>query len=203
MGSIRGAGSGAAFKAKPRSISARAPAPTSDRAASGATAGRPSRVSRILSVPIRSLAVSAINGCAACIDACDEVMQKLHRPKGLVRYGTLMGQLGQTATWRSPELRLLRPARPLARRQGAADSDSAQVMARLESLSPRERQVLDGLLAGHPKMTVTVVTSEQSAGKPVAALFPSLASVVPLSPAEVASAIGGEPAAPPTEMIPV
>ena len=37
------------------------------------------------------------------------------------------------------------------------------------------------LLAGHPKMTVTVVTSEQSAGKPVAALFPSLASVVPLT----------------------
>ncbi len=25
-------------------------------------------------------------GCTACIDACDEVMVKLHRPKGLVRY---------------------------------------------------------------------------------------------------------------------
>lgn len=37
------------------------------------------------------------------------------------------------------------------------------------------------LLAGHPKMKITAVTSEQSAGKPVAAVFPSLASVVPLT----------------------
>lgn len=37
------------------------------------------------------------------------------------------------------------------------------------------------LLAGHPKMKIAAVTSEQSAGKPVAAVFPSLASVVPLT----------------------
>ena len=37
------------------------------------------------------------------------------------------------------------------------------------------------LLAGHPKMKIVVVTSEQSAGKPVAAMFPSLASIVPLT----------------------
>ncbi len=37
------------------------------------------------------------------------------------------------------------------------------------------------LLAGHPKMKIAAVTSEQSAGKPVSALFPSLASVVPLT----------------------
>lgn len=37
------------------------------------------------------------------------------------------------------------------------------------------------LLAGHPQMKITAVTSEQSAGKPVAAIFPSLASVVPLT----------------------
>jgi N-acetyl-gamma-glutamyl-phosphate reductase len=37
------------------------------------------------------------------------------------------------------------------------------------------------LLSGHPKMTIAAVTSEQSAGKPVSAMFPSLASVVPLS----------------------
>ncbi|MFM8540296.1 MAG: N-acetyl-gamma-glutamyl-phosphate reductase [Nitrospira sp.] len=37
------------------------------------------------------------------------------------------------------------------------------------------------LLASHPQMTISAVTSEQSAGKPVAALFPSLASVVPLT----------------------
>ncbi len=28
-------------------------------------------------------------GCAACIDACDAIMQKLERPKGLIRYGSL------------------------------------------------------------------------------------------------------------------
>ena len=37
------------------------------------------------------------------------------------------------------------------------------------------------LLVGHPRMTIVAVTSEQSAGKPVAAMFPSLASVVPLN----------------------
>jgi len=37
------------------------------------------------------------------------------------------------------------------------------------------------LLAGHPHMTVTTVTSEQSAGKPVSAVFPSLATAVPLT----------------------
>jgi N-acetyl-gamma-glutamyl-phosphate reductase len=37
------------------------------------------------------------------------------------------------------------------------------------------------LLAGHPKMKITAVTSEQSAGKPVASMFPSLASVVSLN----------------------
>jgi N-acetyl-gamma-glutamyl-phosphate reductase len=37
------------------------------------------------------------------------------------------------------------------------------------------------LLAGHPNMKIAVVTSEQSAGKPVAEMFPSLASVVPLT----------------------
>ena len=37
------------------------------------------------------------------------------------------------------------------------------------------------LLAGHPKMKIEAVTSEQSAGKPVSAMFPSLASVVPLT----------------------
>ncbi len=28
-------------------------------------------------------------GCTACIDACDEVMEKIHRPKGLIRYAAL------------------------------------------------------------------------------------------------------------------
>ena len=29
-------------------------------------------------------------GCAACIDACDEVMTKVHRPTGLIRYDSLV-----------------------------------------------------------------------------------------------------------------
>ena len=33
-------------------------------------------------------------GCAACIDACDEVMTKLSRPRGLVRYDSLNGLAG-------------------------------------------------------------------------------------------------------------
>jgi cytochrome c oxidase accessory protein FixG len=34
-------------------------------------------------------------GCAACVDACDEVMVKLDRPKGLVRYDSLNGLAGK------------------------------------------------------------------------------------------------------------
>jgi cytochrome c oxidase accessory protein FixG len=41
-------------------------------------------------------------GCAACIDACDEVMRRLKRPPGLIRYASL-NQLAGRAT------RLLRP----------------------------------------------------------------------------------------------
>jgi cytochrome c oxidase accessory protein FixG len=38
-------------------------------------------------------------GCAACVDACDEVMTKLDRPKGLVRYDSAKGLRGETARW--------------------------------------------------------------------------------------------------------
>jgi cytochrome c oxidase accessory protein FixG len=34
-------------------------------------------------------------GCTACIDACDEVMTRLHRPTGLVRYDSLDGLDGK------------------------------------------------------------------------------------------------------------
>jgi cytochrome c oxidase accessory protein FixG len=30
-------------------------------------------------------------GCTSCIDACDEVMEKVHKPKGLIRYDSLNG----------------------------------------------------------------------------------------------------------------
>jgi cytochrome c oxidase accessory protein FixG len=33
-------------------------------------------------------------GCANCIDACDEIMEKVGRPKGLVRYDSLNGLAG-------------------------------------------------------------------------------------------------------------
>lgn len=33
-------------------------------------------------------------GCAACVDACDEVMARLHRPKGLIRYDSYVGLHG-------------------------------------------------------------------------------------------------------------
>ncbi|MGD1979694.1 MAG: cytochrome c oxidase accessory protein CcoG [Akkermansiaceae bacterium] len=41
-------------------------------------------------------------GCAACIDACDDIMKKLERPTGLVRYDSLNGLTGK-------KKRILRP----------------------------------------------------------------------------------------------
>jgi len=41
-------------------------------------------------------------GCAACIDACDDIMTKIGRPKGLVRYDSLNGLTGK-------KRRILRP----------------------------------------------------------------------------------------------
>jgi cytochrome c oxidase accessory protein FixG len=41
-------------------------------------------------------------GCAACIDACDDIMTKIRRPKGLVRYDSLNGLTGK-------KRRILRP----------------------------------------------------------------------------------------------
>lgn len=41
-------------------------------------------------------------GCAACIDACDEIMAKLDRPKGLVRYDSLNGLEGKKTKWVRP-----------------------------------------------------------------------------------------------------
>ncbi|AOS43298.1 Putative electron transport protein YccM [Lacunisphaera limnophila] len=41
-------------------------------------------------------------GCAACIDACDEVMTKVGRPKGLVRYDSFVGLAGGRTRWVRP-----------------------------------------------------------------------------------------------------
>jgi cytochrome c oxidase accessory protein FixG len=38
-------------------------------------------------------------GCAACIDACDDVMAKVGRPRGLVRYDSLVGLDGGRTRW--------------------------------------------------------------------------------------------------------
>jgi two-component system, LuxR family, response regulator FixJ len=39
-------------------------------------------------------------------------------------------------------------------RQAASSSEAGEVRTRLASLTPREKQVLDGLLAGHPNKTI-------------------------------------------------
>ena len=41
-------------------------------------------------------------GCAACIDACDDVMTKVKRPAGLIRYDSLNGLQGQKTRWVRP-----------------------------------------------------------------------------------------------------
>ena len=38
-------------------------------------------------------------GCSACIDACDEVMDKVKRPRGLVRYDSMTGFAGGRTRW--------------------------------------------------------------------------------------------------------
>jgi cytochrome c oxidase accessory protein FixG len=42
--------------------------------------------------------------CAACIDACDTVMDKLERPRGLVRYDSTAGFAGGKTRWLRPRL---------------------------------------------------------------------------------------------------
>lgn len=41
-------------------------------------------------------------GCAACIDACDDVMARLGRRKGLIRYDSLAGLAGRATRWIRP-----------------------------------------------------------------------------------------------------
>lgn len=43
-------------------------------------------------------------GCAACIDACDEVMARVGRPGGLVRYDSELGFAGKTWTMKRPRV---------------------------------------------------------------------------------------------------
>ncbi|HEY8933393.1 MAG TPA: cytochrome c oxidase accessory protein CcoG, partial [Rariglobus sp.] len=43
-------------------------------------------------------------GCAACIDACDEVMDKVKRPRGLIRYDSMAGFAGGRTRWVRPRI---------------------------------------------------------------------------------------------------
>ena len=45
-------------------------------------------------------------GCSACIDACDEVMDKLERPRGLVRYDSAEGLASRSTKWLRPRVLL-------------------------------------------------------------------------------------------------
>ena len=45
-------------------------------------------------------------GCANCIDACDEVMAKIGRPSGLVRYDSEQGLAGNRTKWIRPRILL-------------------------------------------------------------------------------------------------
>lgn len=45
-------------------------------------------------------------GCAACVDACDEIMVKLKRPTGLIRYDSLRGLANQGRRFWRPRLGL-------------------------------------------------------------------------------------------------
>jgi polyferredoxin len=42
--------------------------------------------------------------CAQCVDACDEVMDKLKRPRGLVRYDSLRGLRGESRRFWRPRV---------------------------------------------------------------------------------------------------
>jgi cytochrome c oxidase accessory protein FixG len=43
-------------------------------------------------------------GCTACIDACDEVMEKIEKPKGLIRYATGSALKGLKTKWFKPRV---------------------------------------------------------------------------------------------------
>jgi cytochrome c oxidase accessory protein FixG len=48
-------------------------------------------------------------GCGLCIDACDEIMTKIGRPTGLVKFDTQTNQVAVATTGKPAKYRLLRP----------------------------------------------------------------------------------------------
>jgi cytochrome c oxidase accessory protein FixG len=45
-------------------------------------------------------------GCTACVDVCDEVMTKLKRPTGLIRYDSVEGFAGRATRWIRPRTKV-------------------------------------------------------------------------------------------------
>jgi cytochrome c oxidase accessory protein FixG len=43
-------------------------------------------------------------GCTACIDACDDIMEKVGKPKGLIRYDSFNGFAGKGHRWMRPRV---------------------------------------------------------------------------------------------------
>ncbi|WP_245986421.1 cytochrome c oxidase accessory protein CcoG [Azospirillum thermophilum] len=48
-------------------------------------------------------------GCGLCVDACDDIMTKIGRPTGLVRFDTQTSQVSVAATGKPTPFRLIRP----------------------------------------------------------------------------------------------
>ncbi len=55
-------------------------------------------------IDIRNGAQLECVGCAACIDACDEIMTQIKQPTGLIRYDSLRGLQGETRKFIRPRL---------------------------------------------------------------------------------------------------
>src|SRR5690606_20507393 len=60
-------------------------------------------------IDIRDGLQAACIGCGLCIDACDQVMEKIGAPKGLIRMASLRELGGATPPARPAWRRLLRP----------------------------------------------------------------------------------------------
>jgi cytochrome c oxidase accessory protein FixG len=89
----------------------------------------------------RGLQIECI-GCAACVDACDDIMDKVGRPRGLIRYDSLRGLAGKTR-------RILRPGLALYALLGLVGLAAA--LLALRSHSHFEANLLRG--AGAPYTT--------------------------------------------------
>ncbi len=82
--------------------------------------------------------------CALCIDACDDIMSKIGRPKGLIAYET-SGNLVRRARGENPEVKLLRPRTMV---YVAIMGLVATLMLVSSTMAPKPKSALRGKLAG-------------------------------------------------------